>query len=498
MSTIQMYINNEEVLSDREFAINEEFLNISNLILNNVYPKSWEIDKDYISRFYYPKDYSSFKLLRDGELYFSGYVKNSGEISLNPRYPKYATLQILDYKMLLSEGKSLDFVISNKTISEAITKVVNEISDYGFIVGNINILNDTVIGAYSTLDKTAYDVLQYLSEISQSRWFTRIIDENTRAIDFYDASLIPSAGDIEYSTNYFTTNKIVDMTWNYGTRDYRNKQYIISDKIYSNITSSETIVADGYQSIFITDYPIGYINSIMVNGVLRTFATNTQKSDGIYADFYYTPNENSFNSNSDIEIFTSGTSILIEYTPYVQGREFISDFDEIQRISGQTGVNGEIVRYESRNDISNSEDLQKIAETYIQYKGTAEIILQIITEDLDLFNIGQQVYFNIDLEELKTNYLLKSKQTKIIQTGEQTKIFYTYKFTSNFNTETAINFFDNQRRKKYGNIEDGDSILRNIDLPIVDTTVNFYNATTSEVGEGNNLLECGLECLLIS
>ena len=63
---IKMFIDNEEVVSDREFAINEEMLSASSTILNNCYPKSWELTKDYISNFYYPKDYSKF-LLGEGE-----------------------------------------------------------------------------------------------------------------------------------------------------------------------------------------------------------------------------------------------------------------------------------------------------------------------------------------------------------------------------------------------------------------------------------------------
>ena len=54
---IQMFINNTEVLSDKEFTITEEMLNTSSTILNNCYPKIWDDDKDYTSRFYFPADY---------------------------------------------------------------------------------------------------------------------------------------------------------------------------------------------------------------------------------------------------------------------------------------------------------------------------------------------------------------------------------------------------------------------------------------------------------
>ena len=59
---LKMTIDNEEVVSNKNFTIKEEMLNASSTILNNCYPKTWENDHDYISRFYYPKDYSKLNI----------------------------------------------------------------------------------------------------------------------------------------------------------------------------------------------------------------------------------------------------------------------------------------------------------------------------------------------------------------------------------------------------------------------------------------------------
>ena len=59
---LKMYIDNEEVVSKNDFTIKEEMLSASSTILNNTYPKSWEDDKDYTSRFYYPKDYAKLNI----------------------------------------------------------------------------------------------------------------------------------------------------------------------------------------------------------------------------------------------------------------------------------------------------------------------------------------------------------------------------------------------------------------------------------------------------
>ena len=459
---IQMFIGNEEVVCQNQITISEEILTTSSTTLNNCYPKSWENDKNYTSRYYYPKDYSKFKILRDNNLIFCGVVKNTGNINLNPRYPHFCSLQILDFKALLSEGDTLDFVIANKTVTEAIEMVVDKVKEYGFIVGNIQIegAND-VIGAYSTLNKTAYDVFQYLADITQSKWFTRTIDENTVAIDFYDPVLMTKAGNIEFTEEYFETNKICDMKFSYGTYDYRNKQIMLSDEVYADIDYTENITADGFSKSFDVSTKIGIVKSISVNGVQKTIATKEDKEIGIEADFYWSAD------NTQIEtdiLYSSGSIIQVVYTPLVKGRQIVINEDEITRIATQTNRKGTISRYESRNDVLSSAELNKIGQSYLRYKGIPEITLTIETEDIQLFDVGEVVYFNAPLNELKQDYLVKKKQTKMFVSGEQNKIFYTYELSSSFNGENEINYFDNQRNKATGNISTGEYIDRNIDI----------------------------------
>jgi hypothetical protein len=477
---IQMYINNEEVVSDKNITIKEEFLATSSTILNNVFPKSWLNDNDTVSRFYFPPDYSDCKILKEGNLIFNGIVKNTGNISLNPYAPKFCSLQILDYKTLLSEGKTLDFVIDNKTIGEAIDMVISDIADYGFVKGTIDIasVND-IIKAYSTLDKTAYDVFQYLSEIANCKWFTRRVDADTIAIDFYDSDKIPNASDIEYTKEYFTENNIVDITYNYSANDYRNSQQVISSGVVSNSVNSEVQTYNGTDTQIFTDLPVGSIQDIQINDVSMSFASNIQEELGIDADFYYTVGNNQLKINTDI---ARNDKIEIIYYPFVKGRQLVENIDEINRINSQTNRNGRISRYESRNDVSSNDELYKIAKTYLDVKGQSEITLKITTKNKDILNIGQQVYFNAPIEALKKNYLVKSKEIQIIQTGNSDLIFYVYELSSTYNGENAINYFDNQRRKNEGNMQDGSFITRYLDLKS-EANIIFDNLQINEVVE---------------
>lgn len=493
---IRIYIADEEVICENQFDIEEEILKTSSVILNKVYPKSWT--NELLTTYYFPKDYSSCKIYIDNVLKFAGVIKNSGDISLNPFKPKYTSLQILDYKNFLSESKNLDFVLTNVTISQAIARVIEEIEDYGFEVGTIDILNDTTIGAYSTLDKTAYDVLQYLSEISGSIWSTRMIDNDTIAIDFYDNTLLPTANNIEYTQEYFLANNVQDIVWSYGTRDYRNKQFALSDNVYASIDTTQIIIADGYTKSFQTENKIGIIKSISNGATGYLVATDDEKTAGVYADFYYKSGESKFESNSDNDAIATGTALTIIYTALVQGREISTNSGEISRIASQIDRKGEIAQYERRNDITNSNDLKSVADTYIKYKGIPEILLTITTRNTDILNIGQQVNFtNSPITDLQTNYLVKSKTTSIRSTDDEIFVTYTYKLSSNFNSETAINYFDNQRRKLNGNIDQGKYITRNIDIEN-DIAIEFNNFAITDINSiGDNLLDCILDAPLV-
>ncbi len=485
---IKMLINEEEVVCNKEFTITEEMLSTSSTILQNCYPKSWENDKDYVSRFYYPKDYSKCKIYNDDKLIFCGVVKNSGDISLSPRYPKYCNLQILDFKTFLSEGETLDFVISNKTIEQAINMVVDAVAEYGFQVGTININNkDEVIGAYSTKDKSAYDVLQYLADITNSKWYTEVIDENHVSINYTNFSNIDK--EIEYSQQYWEENKIKDMTYNYGSRDYRNKQVMLSDEVYAGLTYTENIYSDGVNTTYNVSTKIGKVSSI-ANVYLGnlTVATNSDKEIGIDADVYYTKGGTQIEFQ---DIQPTGRLFVVTYIPLVKGRQVVYNNNEVSRITEQTSRKGVIARYETRNDATSSSELISIANSYLKYKGKAEVNLTILTEDKDLFNIGQCVYFNAPIEELNDNYMVKKKETQILPTAN--KIFYSYTLSSSFNSEQAINYFDNQRNKSSGNISDGDTITRDIDIEKT-ALIEFKDFSAEEIIlENNNALNCALD-----
>lgn len=429
------------------------------------------------------------------KLIFSGIVKNSADMELNPFKPHYCSVQILDPSILLSEGTTLDYVIADKTVREAITQVISSISDYGFVEGNITIPEEenAVIGAYSTLDKAPYDIFQYFSQISGTRWGTRMIDENTTAIDFYSPELIDNLGTIEVSKKYCVANKIEELNYDYSTADYRNKQIITSEQVFANISTSNIIISNGYDTTFILEQRIGKINSVEVNGISKTFATKDEKRIGITADFYYEVASNQLESN---DVYSAGTELIVNYTAIVQGREITYNTSEIQRINNNLGRNGTISRYENRTDVTSSSELQSVGKTYIKYNSNAELSINIVAGS-DFLQLGGKYKLDSPVSSINGYYLVRAKNTNVLQSGDFTQIKYEYELNSNFNTENELNFFDNQRAKANGNISQGEYISRNIDIE--DTTnIIFSDLQICElIIDSNNTLESNLETPLM-
>ena len=279
-----------------------------------------------------------------------------------------------------------------------------------------------------------------------------MVDEREIAIDFYDPTLMSQGTQINYTNTWFKNYNIIDMSYNYGTWDYRNKQVMPSSQVLADITQVQTNFYDGYSSQIPIDYTKGKIISITVDGQEKSVSTKDEELIGLTADFYYKTGNNYVEINTYV---APGSEIIINYVPIVEGRQIVTNSNEITRVANATGVKGIVARYEQRNDAITSTELQKIGQSYIKYKGVPEIKLTVQSLD-NIWDVGQRVYFNAPINELKTTYMVKRKEINYIVTSNT--IFYTYELTSSFNSESAINYFDNQRAKANGNIGEGEFI----------------------------------------
>lgn len=241
-----------------------------------------------------------------------------------------------------------------------------------------------------------------------------------------------------------------------------------------------------------TTYPIERIVSITSGTYQYSVSTSQAKQNGTYATFYYDYNSNSITVNRSFE---TGKVFKVVYYSVVSTRQAVYNQKEIDRIS-ETGFNGTIARYEKRTDTTDNNALNRIAQSYLNYKGTPEIKLTVKTYYRDIFNVGDRVLFEGPLADLTTNYLVIEKQVEMITSENQQKIFYTYTLSSSFNDENEINFFDNQRRKQEGNIKEGEYITRYIDIPS-ETNIVFYDLNKNELEIPDDILDGELDIELI-
>lgn len=421
----------------------------------------------------------------DGTNIFNGYIKNSGNINLNPRYPHYSTLQAIDYEGLLSEGDMLSYVLEKQSVSSAIKRIVSDLD--GFMIGAI-LLNDSEFAAYNCNEKTPKDVFDYIAEVTASIWYTTTVDDNTTLINFKSIDNLQQENNIEYTNKYFKDNEILDIKYSYNTKDYRNKQVVTSNEVLASIPQTEYITYNG-SNISVT-YPIGKVESIKKGSRNYSVASNIAEKNGVYANFYYTYNQNGIDSNITLAV---GDVLTIKYYPLVNSRQVAYNQDEDNRIKGQTLRSGTISRYEKRTDTNNELELGRIAQTYLDIKGVPEVTLEIkSTKDLYITYGGRKVFFNAPIEDLKTNYMITDKTIDMIVTGDQQVVFYTYKLSSSFNNENAINYFDNQRRKLAGTIQEGQYISRYIDIPST-TNIIFYDVSSGTMDIPNDILEGELD-----
>ena len=116
---IKMFINDEEVVSNKELTIKEEMLATPSTILNNCYPKAWENVKDYVSKFYYPKDYSRCIIAKGferGEDRWLTYNESGSNINFDTNIS-------LPFKNITIDGKSTQATRSGKNLFD-ISKVI--------------------------------------------------------------------------------------------------------------------------------------------------------------------------------------------------------------------------------------------------------------------------------------------------------------------------------------------------------------------------------------
>ena len=156
---MRITIDGQEVVCSNDFTIKQEMLNTPSVILNNVYPKSWETDKDYTTNFYHPEDYSQCLIydqspLLPNEYKEVEYIESSGTQYIDTGFqPNQDTRILID---LIQKNTSTAFILgardsyASNNYGLLKTTATNFRSDYGNGA-------DIGLGGANTSDKFTID-----------------------------------------------------------------------------------------------------------------------------------------------------------------------------------------------------------------------------------------------------------------------------------------------------------------------------------------------------
>jgi hypothetical protein len=280
--------------------------------------------------------------------------------------------------------------------------------------------------------------------------------------------------DIDYGQEFFEEFNIVNMDYSFNTSDYRNKQNIVADNIKGSNILFESVWLDGKSTEFYLSQPVAGVKFAEINDENIKVISQEFKDKGEDYDCYYTQGSNVINLKNANK---KGDYLRILYYPDISLKISITEDDEVKRVKDNTGTAGIISRYEKRSDVLLAEEMNKIAQSYLKYKGRGDYTVTIQTYNKELAHLGDKVNLttNDNLKFLEDEYYVKSITTSYTTNNADNKayIFRTYTLVNNFNFEYATNYFDNQRAKLIGNIQDGQYINRDIDI-IDEVLIQFY------------------------
>ena len=175
---LKMTIDNEEVVSKNDFTIKEEMLSASSTILNNTYPKSWEDDKDYISRFYYPKDYAKLNIqnfsIEPEEAGTTIQVNGSATLTDVDTTKESRVLKLLGQTSQTTiSGKNLFDIATNTSGNYATNTNISSISGNTMVLNGAGGASSRVIRLQNQVANKTYTV-SFNTDITTNRILVRI------------------------------------------------------------------------------------------------------------------------------------------------------------------------------------------------------------------------------------------------------------------------------------------------------------------------------------
>lgn len=462
---LKLIINGIEMDFSNNFSASAHPTNFSNMIFHEVIPKDKNFYPENLKVQNYAEEFSIGEVYAGDQLIFFGIVNSTGRLNLNPFTPKTKTVEIADFRKWLSIQKPIPLLFFNEFPENLVNTLIEKLNEPKIVVGTLDFSTNELIGAYSTVDKSPYQVLkEVVAKQTNSILYFQINTQQQITINYKSNDTL--ANDIEpliidlNNLDLLKEYKILDIEFESNADKYSNIVKVESSNVIANIVTEEKITILDKDS-FTLNNVVGKVSNNIANTYLYKLATPTVKQsaiilneefykEGQYYDVLYKTGNNIIKINKKYldQDWVLNFGYFIKRKTSVE----LSNTQEIARIASFSMTKGEVYRYERLNDLTNFNDLLKATESNLEiYKNTERIIY--ITSEIPLYDILDVVEV-VSQENDKVSGLYLVHEINVDINGSSIKdasnnnnfilpVFSTV-LKATKNTDNIVNEFDNQ------------------------------------------------------
>lgn len=461
---IKLIINGIEMDFSNNFSVSDHPTNFSSMTFHEVIPKDKNFYPENLKVQNYAEEFSIGEVYAGDQLIFFGIVNSTGRLNLNPFVPKTKTIEIADFRKWLSIQKPIPLLFFNEFPENFVNVLIEKLNESKIIAGILDFSTNELIGAYSTVDKSPYQVLkEVIAKQTNSLLYFQINDKQQITINYKSNDTL--ANDIEplkidlNNLDLLKEYKILNIEFESNADKYSNIVKVESSNIITNLVTEENFTIFDKDS-FTLNNNIGKVSNNIANTYIYKLSTPTIKQnvisideafykEGQYYDVLYKIGNNIIKVNK--KYLNKDYILNFGYFTKRKTSVELSNTEEIARVASFSTTKGEVYRYERLNDLTNFNDLLKATKSNLEiYKNIEKTIY--ITSEIPLYEILDVVEV-ISGEDDKVSglYLVHEIAAEINASSIKDTInnnfilpVFTTILKATKNTDNIVNEFDNQ------------------------------------------------------
>lgn len=448
----RLFINNEEYLFEDQITFEFHPTNFSSITFNDVIKKSLinKIDEVFINREF------TFVEIRDKDgvkVLWIGFVNDTGRLSLLPNSLKTFSIKVSDFRKWLSLTKPITKIYLNKSPREILSDLIQKLGEPRIQMGSLNFdqTNDFTIKAYSTENKTLYQIFKDVIERQTNSILYFTFKEGVLFINYKSKSDFENIHPIQLDlkdNQFLKDYQILDIEYENDTTDYYNYLTYSSDNVISKIFKTETNLSIKDKTISLWEIPIIIVNDIEYTFIqdgktgLKKQPIILNKEDyikGQYYDFLFSPKQNVLEVNNPNEADKLTISYYVKTPLSIEAK----DNQEILNLSRISKTNGIVFKQEKFNDISNPDDLLTAVRNDLSKYAKPKKTLTVTCRKL-IWNLLDSIKVINANQAIDGFYIIKSLSGSVESQGSELFYNLTYNLQESRNLNMLVNKYDNQ------------------------------------------------------